>query len=303
MNDDIKLEPEESYKESTDIRLYSGTDCKLSEISMVMKKKPTKLIILAGPANSGKTTLLATLNDTFQKGPLSDYLFAGSRTLPGFERRSHLSRMVSGNLESTTERTKIVLPSDISFLHIDLYSVSTETIISYLISDISGENFKQMRDSSEECLQYSIIKRADHFSLFFDCKELVDNENRNEAKMNGLLLLRSCVEAGILNGSNFIEIVFSKWDFIANSEDQEKIQHLEFIESIKREINKRFSQKLPNISFINIACRPQSEILNDGYGLNDIVEQWTIRKPLIIQSVPDLFEEKNSRAFLKFNFQ
>src|SRR5688572_22970922 len=47
----------------------------------------TRVIVVAGDRDSGKTTLVSALFDKFQEGPFAGYLFAGCRTLRGLERR------------------------------------------------------------------------------------------------------------------------------------------------------------------------------------------------------------------------
>src|SRR5258706_16328307 len=66
----------------------------------------TNVILFAGTAESGKTTLLATLYLLFQKGPFATFSFAGSRTLVGFERRVHNARLSSKLSIPRTERSK-----------------------------------------------------------------------------------------------------------------------------------------------------------------------------------------------------
>ena len=65
-----------------------------------------RLIVIAGPVKAGKTTLLTTLHDLFQTGPVGAFTFAWSRTLPAFERRCYFSRIASGRSFTETERTK-----------------------------------------------------------------------------------------------------------------------------------------------------------------------------------------------------
>jgi hypothetical protein len=53
----------------------------------------------------GKTTLLASLHDAFQRKPFAGFLAAGSRTLLGFEERCFDSRAPSEAQEPKTLRT------------------------------------------------------------------------------------------------------------------------------------------------------------------------------------------------------
>src|SRR5437660_50697 len=51
------------------------------------KSRSVQWIVLAGPVDSGKTTLLTSLYELFQWRRVEGYAFAGSNTLPAFEER------------------------------------------------------------------------------------------------------------------------------------------------------------------------------------------------------------------------
>ena len=55
------------------------------------KSRPVQWIVLAGPIDSGKTTLLTSLYELFQWREVEGYAFAGSSTLPAFEELCYLS--------------------------------------------------------------------------------------------------------------------------------------------------------------------------------------------------------------------
>lgn len=71
----------------------------------VMRANLTRVIVLAGPNESGKTTVINSIYELFQRGKMPGYLFAGSSTLPGFERRCHHDRIMSNAARADTPRT------------------------------------------------------------------------------------------------------------------------------------------------------------------------------------------------------
>ena len=278
MEESKKFEVEKNY-------IYKGDELKIEEISKIMRNLPTRIIILAGPAESGKTTLLTSIYNFFQKMNFKDYLFMGSQTLPGFEERSFLSRYESGNTFEDTARTN---PQYESFLHLDIVIIKEMMKkISLLLSDLSGEKFRRMRDSTEACKEYSILKRADHFNLVFDCKELVKPTGKYIAKEYGLSLLRSLIEANMITKENIVNILFTKWDFISCLPNKQS--NLDFISDIESEIREKYCDQVNRIESFKLACRPiNDKTLGVGFGLKEVFSFWVNESPYIYK-----FHEEN----------
>src|SRR6266478_9212034 len=75
------------------INLPTGKELDNLEAANLQVARPVRLVVVAGPIESGKTTLIASLYELFQWSRVSDYLFAGSNTLAGFEQKCYLSRI------------------------------------------------------------------------------------------------------------------------------------------------------------------------------------------------------------------
>lgn len=154
--------------------LFSGEDMKAVEAARTMDSSPTRMVVLAGAADAGKTTLLLTIMHQFHKGGFGDYIFAASRTLLAFDRRAFDSNIISGRVVPTTQHTISSL-DEIKFLHLAVRrkNLSGPTT-NLLFTDISGENFREARDSVEECRKLWVLRRADRFVLLFDGKKIAD---------------------------------------------------------------------------------------------------------------------------------
>src|SRR3989304_7885544 len=159
---------------------HDGLCLDLSSSNNVVADAPTQLIILAGASESGKTTLLASIYEKFSEGGLADFYFAGSRTLPGFEQRCHLARIASGRPVADTERTKA--NDRIELLHLRVAKKRMKTShTNLLFTDISGETFRIIKDSTDECKKYHILMRADHFVVLIDGAQLISLTKRQKA--------------------------------------------------------------------------------------------------------------------------
>jgi energy-coupling factor transporter ATP-binding protein EcfA2 len=202
------------YVEQDLIALPSGEALTDTQASAVAASGPTKLIVIAGPYGSGKTTILTALFEAFQEAPFGNYTFRGSRTLVGFERRCHLGRKESG--QETAETGHTSMREGIVFLHLDLafrnsLGATNENI---LLSDISGELFKRVRDTDEAVQRIDSLKRADHLCIVIDGEKVVNKETRQVARNDSRSILRSIVEANVLSKKCEIELVITKWDII-----------------------------------------------------------------------------------------
>src|SRR5438046_759504 len=84
------------------VDLPSGEALTEAQASEVTRHGVTRVVVLAGPSGSGKTTVLTSLFEAFLEAPFGNFLFAGSRTLLGFERRCHDARVASGRTDPHT---------------------------------------------------------------------------------------------------------------------------------------------------------------------------------------------------------
>ncbi|MGH7263436.1 MAG: TRAFAC clade GTPase domain-containing protein, partial [Candidatus Rokuibacteriota bacterium] len=85
--------------------LPEGAELDLPDAERVARAGLTRVVLIAGAPDSGKTTLLAGLYECFQRGPFAGYVFRGSETLSAIERRCHLGRIDSGRAAAETART------------------------------------------------------------------------------------------------------------------------------------------------------------------------------------------------------
>ena len=74
-------------------------------------------------------------------------------------------------------------------------------------TDASGETFERARGSISDWQQLDFLKMADHFLLLIDCKKLIERKTRNQVMHDSMLLLRSCLDSGMLASSSFVNIL------------------------------------------------------------------------------------------------
>jgi len=161
-----------TYDSQELIDLPSGEALTEDQTTQVLNSDATSAVLVAGPTGSGKTTILTSLYEAFLEAPFANYLFAGSQTLVGFERRCHEGRRESGRVAPDTTHTS--MREGVRFLHLKLARHGRESLSRkhLLLSDISGELFKRLRDSSDAVKSIQSIRRANYLCIVIDGKKI-----------------------------------------------------------------------------------------------------------------------------------
>lgn len=244
--------------------------------SLVTCAALTRLIVIAGEADSGKTTLLASLSDSFQKGSLAGYLFNESRTLIGFEKRCHKARLASGGIRPDTDRTP---PSEEhKLLHLSVQGIESGRTQDLLFTDISGETFRLAKDYIEDCQKLKLLWRADRFVLLIDGEKLASPTRREEAYQGGALILRRCLETQMLDDQSFVDVLFTKYDLIQSAENI--AQTKEFLLRIESRLRERYENKVKRLRFFKVAARPEDPDFSGQNQLDKAFSSWVEDTPI-----------------------
>ena len=270
--EELPVEKDESIRVFYDGKFLDATDS-----DFIAEEVPTQVVILAGASESGKTTLLASMYEKFSNGKFAGYAFSGSKTLPGFEERCHLARIASMRSKPDTERTKA--KNIIEMLHLKVAKQNYfQEKTNILLTDISGETFRTIRDSTEQCRKMKILSRADHFSLLIDGAHLANVRLRQIALSDSRALLRSCFDSGMLGKHTLVEVVFSKWDLIEPR--KRKSPHTKFVDFAKGSLNDEFGKAFGKLAFYEIASRPADTTKYAfGYNLDSLFLSWVSETP------------------------
>jgi len=250
------------------IQLHLGVeiDSSSTDVNAITRAEQSKIIICAGEEESGKTTLLASIYECFQWGKFAGLSFAGSRTLSGFEKRCHSARIASNRKKAETERTPV---GPLKLLHLRLQD-STESFRNLLISDVSGENFEQMQNSVDVCRQTPILRCARRFALLLDTDRLKTPLLRSAHVQNSLMIVRSCLDSGMLQSKIPVDVLFTKWDHAPFSEQE----FLSFIEHTKTTFRKSFASTMCVLEFWTVAARRVLARDNNEHNIDTLLKLW-----------------------------
>lgn len=242
--DDDNSENEVTGTTSDSDAIYFGSGKALPEsnIERITYAFPTKLILIIGGPNCGKTTLVASIFDSFQEGPLGKFIFAGSQTQVGFEERCHTARLssTSKRVNPETERTK---SADFFYLHLAIRDKSLLHKAQHLLfTDVSGERFRNARDTDADMNQLIILKKADHIFYMVDGETLSNITTRSSTRGDVFTFLKRAIQANLLTKDNKLTILINKFDKVIKNSAEEKIKSF-FINPL----NEQFSEIIEDV--------------------------------------------------------
>ncbi len=277
------------------IDLASGNELDAVAAAELQRGRLVRLIVVAGLVDAGKTTLVTTLHDLFQDGEIGDYAFSWSETLPAFERRCHASRIASERAVADTLRTPY---GEVRYLHLQISGPELrDGRLDLLFTDVSGETFERARDSIAECQQLDFLKMADHFLLLIDCEKIINVKLRNSVIHDATALLQSCLDSGMLQPTCFVNVLWTKYDFIVAANNSGDTS---FINGATEEFQKLFGSRLGKLSFRTVAARPETVDVEFGHGISELLREWATESPRdqTMNLLPD--ETLGSRESQKF---
>lgn len=273
--DDTEVPSEPS--EST-VALASGETLRREDASNLQRRYISRSVGLIGPADSGKTSLIAGVFDLFQTAPLSGASFAGSSTLIGFEKVCHLARVVSRRDIPHTERT--IRGADATFFHLDLHKEDVG-LISLFISDRSGEDYLAVTDQISQANDFFEIRRADCITLLVNGAQLAEPKQRHEVKAIAHQIVDALVEARAIRKGCRLAIVLTKRDSVVVSGDPTRV--LKDFENLVASIRDDHATYLGGVDSFAVAASPRdcTQIVR-GDGVADLLSYWLRpNKPIV----------------------
>ncbi|ANJ97471.1 hypothetical protein ADP73_05730 [Serratia plymuthica] len=263
------------------VSLPSGDTLTIVDADRFLLSKPAKFVAIIGELDSGKTTLICSLYDCFLKGKFSDYSFKGSRTLIGFEKRSHHSRIDSGRVMPDTLRTSFF--DGLRYFHLSLVKGEAENTeyVDLMLSDRAGEQYQQARSNSESIEELIEIRKSDYIVLLLDGAKLADLFQRHSAMQAVRKTLWAFLDADALSSTSKVQIVTTKLDLLRDIPQKEIFDEL--MQDFKNGLIKDLAPRLGELSFKEISARDPSAQYPLACGLDDLIKIWCSAKPIRVR--------------------
>lgn len=287
-SEDGEFEDSESEELDSSVSLPSSETMTSAEATRILCQIESRVIAVIGPSDSGKTSLIASLFDLLQSGPILGAEFSRSRTLMAFEHTCHDARSASRRSAPHMNRTPI---GTASFYHIEVGIDGKH--LALLLGDRAGEEYRVAADDISVVAGFSEVSRADTLTLLIDGERLLDSGARHNLRSDVMMMLQSFQEGGGLHARSRLALVLTKLDAIQSSPHQERA--LRDFDSLVGSIQQLYSTALLEIAAFQIAASPKSYAIERGTGLPQLLSFWL--KPPTFANEVDVDRSICRRAF------
>ncbi len=266
------------------VSIYPGWPLQSREADAVMREAETTMVIVAGEADSGKTTLIALAYSAFLKGSVGEWRFAGSRTLLGFEACVQNHRVSEDSVAPFTLHT----PTDVDeFYHLDVQSINDKRNRRLLLHNISGERYQQAMNTTSAAQSLHMVRRADVIVVMLDGRSLLKRASTSQAQSRMVDLLLGIAKVGHLGTNQPVQILISRWDEVVAKDG------VAVVEAAMTQIRQLASKRLAEvgvsslITIHGIASVTRHKGTSFGFGYPEVLQVWLSLRPKPVSPVTD----------------
>jgi hypothetical protein len=236
----------------------------------VLRAGPGKVIAIIGPIEAGKTTLIASTYDLFQKGAINKIQFCGSRTMIALEKACHNSRAASLRERAHMARTKL---GTFGYYHMHVSQGLDHTKTHFLLADRAGEEYLTAASSPSLLRDFPEVQRADVVTVLLDGERLLTQDTRHNARAALMQVIQALFESLPRMGKQRLAIVLTKYDEILRAGQAGELAKRDF-EAAVASIRKSFGGRFAGIESFIVAASPAHDVLAFGYGMPELLEYW-----------------------------
>lgn len=266
----IELENVEDESHATTVTLSSAAKLTTLEATRLLRKNECKVIAVIGPHDAGKTSLIASMFDLFQEGPVGGVEFAFSSTLHAFEQACHDARCASERVTPHSERT---LPGDgLKFYHLDVCGAAAADGMTLIFGDRAGETYREAADNVDVAYEFCEVVRADTITILIDGERLLDSAARHDVRSDIELIVQALVEAKVVLHKPKVALVLTKIDAVQKSPHAERVER--DFDRLLKSLRHIFSSNFKCIESFRVAASPKFNNVDRGYGVSDLLNFW-----------------------------
>jgi Double-GTPase 2 len=274
------------------IALPKAQTLKTAEASSLLRAGDGRVVAILGPAASGKTSLIASLYDLFQEGPVVGIEFSGSRTLHAFEETCHDARMASRRGEPHMIRTP---RGEVRFYHLEIGGGIAGDSLALILGDRAGEEYREAADDASIATAFLEVDRADSLTVLVDGERLLDAGARHNVLGETKLMLQALRDGGALRLGSRLALVLTKLDTVQDSIYAERATR--DFDRLSVDVRRLFGDVLSTVERFEIAASPKTGALQRGTGIPELLSFWL--RPAVAPTSPPRPAPQFVRAFAR----
>ena len=251
------------------VRLAPADALTPSQASELLRASDARVIAILGPQKSGKTSLVASLYDLFQAGPVVGIGFSRSRTLHAFERTCHDARSASRRGEPHMYRTN---RGEVRFFHLEVAGGAAGHGLSLVVGDRSGEEYQEAAADASIALAFVEVVRADSLTVLVDGERLLDTGARHNLRNEIILMLQALRDGDALRTGSRMAFVLTKLDAVLGSPCAKRA--VSDFDHLLDHVRVLFGDVLSMIEPFKIAASPKTDASMRGTGVSDLLSFW-----------------------------
>jgi hypothetical protein len=235
----------------------------------LLRAGPARIIAIIGPSDAGKTSLIASLYDLFQEGPVAGVEFARSRSLHAFEQTCHDARAASRRGVPHINRTP---RGEVRFYHLQVGGAGAEDGVALALGDRAGEEYRGAADDASVANSFPEVRRADSLTLLVDGERLLDAGARHNLRSEITMVVQALDDGGAVSAGQRLAIVLTKIDLIQASPDLARAE-TDFT-GLVAALVRLFGNIFSTIKPFRIAASPKTDIVPRGTGIAQLLTFW-----------------------------
>lgn len=257
--------------ESNRSKLGSGEPLTPEDVDRFLMRRPATFVTIIGERNSGKTTLICAIYSLFLRNSGNPFEFVHSKTLIGFEKRCHHSRLASGRAIPDTPRTSI--SDGLNFFHIAIVNKTNQhKRIDLMISDRAGEVYQAARINTTKITELIEVNKANFIVILLDGERLADPLKRSNAMQAVRQTIHSFTDAQALTQESYVQVILTKTDLLENIPNKTEFEkQFDFFQT---KLLDDFGSRLKKLEFLKISARALDNEVKQGQGVLELLSTW-----------------------------
>lgn len=233
------------------LNLNMGKAFDVDELFSFTARKNVNFVVVAGPFESGKTTLEVILYYFFRFGYNQNLSFVSTFTIKGFLKQAKGMMLSSGERESKIDRTRRADKDN--YLHLELRDNQRKE--NFIFTDIAGEVYTEL-DKLRDYSEY--LKNSDTAIVLVDGDKLSRKETRLDAYTTTVTIIKNLLKMNIISKKTNLLIVCTKKDKMDSvgktSETDELNDAFAYWEKRKDLLQDKFQNDVNTITFFCLSA-------------------------------------------------